>query len=69
MHRDVIHMYNDVILRINVSLYEDADCKRTENIRTTKYVCRILVTIASKQHLQPRSPWQRRYWQDSPEHW
>lgn len=22
MHRDVIHMYNDVILQINVSLYE-----------------------------------------------
>ena len=23
MHRDVIHMYNDVILQINMSLYED----------------------------------------------
>ena len=46
-----------------------ADCNITENIRTTKYVCRILVIIASKEHLQRRSPWQRRYWQDSREHW
>jgi hypothetical protein len=58
MHRDVIHKHNDIILQINMSFcMKIADCNKTENICTTKYVYSILINIASKEHLQPRSQW------------